>query len=121
MELDFTRLNEISQRPPSNGVQGEDASVPETAYKGSEMGSETTRESLELQRKKTRYNDMLEVYKEYQVNKKLSNQLQTDIRRGIQEGESTDELFLKAIKVIGLMTGESHYYDITRKQLQENR
>lgn len=117
MELDFTRLKEISQIPPSNEAQGEDTSTKDTASKGSDMA----RESLELQRKKARYNDMLEVYKEYQANKKLANQIQTDIRKGIQEGESMDELFLKAIKVIGLMTGERHYYEMTRKQLQENR
>lgn len=117
MELDFTRLKEISQRPPSNETQGETTSIKETASKGSDMA----RESLELQRKKARYNDMLEVYKEYEANKKIANQLQTDIRRGIQGGESMDELFLKAIKVIGLMTGERHYYEMTRKQLQKNR
>lgn len=117
MELDFTRLKEISQIPPSNEAQVENTSTKYTASKGSDK----PRESLELQRKKARYNDMLEVYKEYQANKKIANQLQTDIRRGIQGGESMDELFLKAIKVIGLMTGERHYYEMTRKQLQENR
>lgn len=117
MELDFTRLKEISQRPPSNDDKGESTNQQKTTSKGSDMA----RESLELQRKKARYNDMLEVYKEYQANKKLANQIQTDIRKGIQEGESMDELFLKAIKVIGLMTGERHYYEMIRKQLQENR
>ncbi len=59
----------------------------------------------------------LAVYKEYQQNIKLSEQLQTEILKGAEQKEDIKILFLKAIKAISLMTGNNYFYSQLEKHI----
>lgn len=62
-------------------------------------------EAVKLERERS-----LAICKEYQQNIKTSGQLQTDILKGAQAGESIYSLFLKACKAVSLMTSNSLFY-----------
>lgn len=61
-----------------------------------------------------------EIYKEYQKNIMLSSQIQTEILKGLKAGEDIKPLFLKAIKVISLMTSNSVYYNQVEKAINNS-
>ena len=131
MELDFSKLNKIAfsefsdappEKPPSTMppeqflTQGE---YKDTTERGNAVEWHT--EGLgALQRKadqnRAEKEQTLEVYRTYQENTKQSGQLQTEILKGVQRGESIYTLFLKACKAISLMTSNPYFYT----QLQED-
>ena len=85
------------------------------------LAREHEREEAELQHSR-------EIYKTYQENTKISEQLQTSILRGVHEGEDIYTLFLKAAKAISLMVNNNTFYNqveadtltIYGKGLQQN-
>lgn len=50
-----------------------------------------------------------EIYRDYQANIRRSEQLQTEIFKGLKAGEDIYSLFLKAAEAIGAMTGNSGF------------
>ena len=50
------------------------------------------------------------VYAEHQNNKKKAGNLRTDILKGLQQGENSYILLLKAMECISIMTGDSAFY-----------
>lgn len=65
---------------------------------------------LNTQREREAEERSLEVYRTYQENIKTSSQLQTDILKGVRAGEDVYSLFLKAAKVVSLMTSNTVFY-----------
>lgn len=65
---------------------------------------------LDAQREREDHRRSLEVYRRYQENTKTSEQLQSEILKGIKAGEDVYSLFLKAAKAISLMTSNSLFY-----------
>jgi hypothetical protein len=118
MELDFTRLNSlafIAPKKPSETLKGEgeyktpiEAKKPlETLTEGLEGINKLQREA---DRKKQDIDRSLAICREYQQNIKTSSQLQTEILKGVRAGEDIYSLFLKAVKVISLMTSNTVFY-----------
>lgn len=58
-----------------------------------------------------------EVYKTYQENIRKVGQLDTEILKGLQNGENIAILFLKAVKAMTLCTGNKAEYDIIESTL----
>jgi len=52
------------------------------------------------------------VWQAYQEAIKKAGQLTGEITKGIQSGEKTEDLLLKAIECISLMTGDKIFYEI---------
>jgi len=65
---------------------------------------------LDRQREREDHQRSLEAYRAYQENTKRSEQLQSEILKGIKAGEDVYSLFLKAAKAIALMTSNSLFY-----------
>lgn len=120
MELNLDRLNNLrftdfqekqpSTTPTEPLLEGEE-------YKTAEQEHALKRqiEGLgSLQRKanqnKAKADRTLEVYRAYQENIKRSEQLQTDILKGVQAGENIYSLFLKAVQAISCMTSNTVFY-----------
>ncbi len=57
------------------------------------------------------------VYKAYQENILKAGTLQSEILKGIQQGENTAVLLLKALEVISCMTGETVTYQVAKDTL----
>ena len=69
----------------------------------------------ELQKKADRNREEIErskeAYRKYQENTKTSEQLQTELLKGVRTGENVYSLFLKAAKCISCMTANTAFYD----------
>ena len=59
------------------------------------------------------------VYRAYQENILKAGTLQSEILKGIQQGESTAVLLLKALEVISCMTGETVTYQVAGAEVQK--
>ena len=121
MELNLDRLNglrfvDFQEKQPSKTPTEELLGTEE--YKTSAEQENALKRQLEglqgLQRKadqnKAEIDRNLEVYRTYQENIKRSEQLQSEILKGIKAGEDVYSLFLKAAKAISLMTSNSVFY-----------
>ena len=73
---------------------------------------------LKASKEKEAYDRSVEVYKTYQKNVKTSSELQTEILKGLKNGEDVYNLFLKAAKCISLMTANGVFYDQVKGDLQ---
>lgn len=73
-------------------------------------GQQAKKLYLEAQREREDHQRSLEAYRAYQENTKRSEQLQSEILKGIKAGEDVYSLFLKAAKAISLMTSNTVFY-----------
>lgn len=73
-------------------------------------GQQAKKLYLDTQREREDHQRSLEAYRAYQENTKRSEQLQSEILKGIKAGEDVYSLFLKAAKAISLMTSNSLFY-----------
>lgn len=73
-------------------------------------GQQAKKLYLDAQREREDHQRSLEAYRAYQENTKRSEQLQSEILKGIKAGEDVYSLFLKAAKAISLMTSNSVFY-----------
>ena len=60
----------------------------------------------------------LEMYSSYQANIRTAGAIESDITKGLQQGQPLAVLFLQAMKAISLMTGDSFTYQNTVELLQ---
>lgn len=111
MDLDFSGLDKISKKP-----SGIDASKGLTV----EYPKEKQKVSAKLQQqsdfKRANLEDSAKILKEYQENKRVSNQLTTDLIKGTQQGKDIYGMFLKAIDVISKLTNDAELL----KQVESN-
>ena len=73
--------------------------------------------ALEQEAQRTAQAQAIEVYKEHQENIRKVGQLNTEILKGIHNGENLAILFLKAVKAMTLCTGNKAEYDIIESTL----
>lgn len=57
------------------------------------------------------YKVNVDIYKEYQKNIAISNEIQAEILDGLKSGELEGVLLLKACKIISLMTSNNSFYE----------
>lgn len=81
--------------------------------------SAQTRKPLEFEQayQRAMQEQAKEVYKEHQENIRKVGQLDTEILKGLQNGENLAILFLKAVKAMTLCTGNKAEYDIIESTL----
>lgn len=119
MELDLTRLTslaikeqikapEIAQKQPEEQKQYKPTPEIKEGLQGFLEGKNSI---LKLQRKADQSEAEKERTKRAEIQKReniqQSNQLQTDILKGLKAGESVYSLFLKASKALSLITGNT--------------
>ena len=124
MELDFSKLDKLSFmdfvekepfKTPSEPI------IEQEEYKAPLIDKNALQEQLDslqgipiLQRKadanEAEKERAREAYREYQNNIKVSSQLQTDILKGVKQGENIYSLFLKVVQAISLMTSNKVFY-----------
>ena len=82
---------------------GEKEKRSETKYEGVGSVQKLQRDVDARQAEKERN---LQIYREYQENKRRAGHLKVEILKGLKAGEDINTLFLKACEAIGLMTSE---------------
>ena len=116
MGLDFTKLTAITlttaqgdfSEPLKNEINSAQQQSPSAGLTANNNGVQ--RLQREADNRKAEADKTAEIYKTYQNNIMTSNQLQTEIIKGVKQGESVYTLFLKAAKAISLMTSNSFFY-----------
>ena len=111
MKLDFSKLNKLSiqnitkippEKPATEIVGDLEGIIP--------LQRQAEANKAELERSRV-------VYAEYQSNIKASSQLQTEILKGLKQGEDIHTLFLKAVQAISLMTSNKLFYTQSKETL----
>lgn len=121
MELDFTALRNLTDKPPErprtafNGTDDINSpsdvkaqnTAPQRATEGKEQAGQLTNlynlEQAEHERS-------LAIYRDYQSNIKTSGELRTQLLKGARAGEPPVLLLLKAVECISLMTSDKLFY-----------
>lgn len=116
MEIDFSRIDSIGkpQKPASEPKEVNHSKPLKTDKTPLEGKIEPHTQAL--QRKADNRHKQLEdsarVLKEYQKNKRLTNELVTEITKGLQQGIDIYDLFLKAVEALALTTNN---HDLTAR------
>ena len=125
MELDLSRLNSLAfvvidenkqatkqpQKQPKAEGEYKTTITPQKPTEGNLEGIDGIRIlQKQANRNKAEQDRIQEIYRQHQENSIKSNQLQTEILKGVRAGESVYSLFLKASKAISLMTGNTAFY-----------
>ena len=106
MELDFTGLSDLeNQKAPEPKQQ---RSMPAAGTADLQRTADTVRSTIETAEG---------VLARYQNATMEAGSLRNDILKGVRSGEGIYSLFLKAVKVIALTTGNSLYYDQIEQDL----
>ena len=106
--IDFTALDSLS--PESNPTQPPKTSEPlESAFSSTPALDKIKEERAQLR----------EAYKDYQEKIKTSSDYRIMINKGVKSGEPIESLFLRAVKCIELMTGDTTVYTGAKKALVE--
>lgn len=122
MELDFSKIDSL-------GSPQKPASKPEKANHSKPLKTDKTPlegkiepHTKSLQRKADNRHKQLEdsarVLKEYQHNKRLTNELVAELTKGLQQGVDIYELFLKAIEALALTTNEPDLMARSKEAIQ---
>lgn len=125
MELDLSRLNSLAfvvidenkqatkqpQKQPEAEGEYKTTINPQKPTEGNLEGIDGIRIlQKQANRNKAEQDRIQEIYRQHQENSIKSNQLQTEILKGVRAGESVYSLFLKASQAISLMTGNTAFY-----------
>lgn len=116
MDLDFSKIDSLGspQKPASEPKEVNHSKTLKTAKTPLEGKIEPHTQAL--QRKADNRHKQLEdsarVLKEYQKNKRLTNELVTEITKGLQQGIDIYDLFLKAVEALALTTNN---HDLTAR------
>lgn len=115
MDMESAKYNNTADQKPTETAfeyqQYKSLSEAENATQGQINGLQSNRENSDAKMQESA------VYREYQKNIKLSGQLRTEITKGVKQGEDIASLFLKAVKVISLMTSNDMYYNQIRDEI----
>nr|WP_012477140.1 hypothetical protein [Streptococcus thermophilus]ABC55706.1 hypothetical protein [Streptococcus thermophilus] len=122
MDLDFSKIDSIgSPQKPASEPKEVNHSKPLKTDKTPVEGK-IEPHTQALQRKADNRHKQLEdsarVLKEYQQSKKLTNELVTEITKGLQQGIDIYDLFLKAIEALALATNDTALHKRTRDNLK---
>ena len=116
MELDFSKIDSLGspQKPASEPKEVNHSKPLKTAKKPAEGKIEPQAQALQRKadNRQKQIEDSARVLKEYQKNKRLTNELVTEITKGVQQGIDICDLFLKAIEALALTTNN---HDLTAR------
>ncbi len=125
--LDFSGLfgdnkqrSKMPVQPLSEGETYKHTSPEENGSTGLSEGLAGVRVNKLIKRAESERDMRLEaqrICKEHQKNTAQSQQVQAEILKGLKAGESVHSLFLKAAKVISIMTNNDLFYDQVDKDL----
>ena len=107
MSLDFTGLESIKGNTKTNHMISEGQAQIKIAAE------------RKLEKQAEYIKGCREVYKKYQDARKISQCLQWEIMKGVNNSEDIKELFLKATETISLLTGTKSFYTQIEKQIKE--
>lgn len=111
MDLDFSGLDKISKKPNDiDTTKGFTVEYPKNKPKAN------TKLQQQSDFKRANLEDSAKILKDYQENKRASNQLTTAILKGTQEGNDIYDMFLKAVDVISKLTNDTELL----KQVESN-
>lgn len=119
MSLDFSALDRLTA---ATGAQNESLEAlhpneEKNATQGEFTALDAKRHYIKLEADQYRAEKTAAMYREYQENIKRSEQLRAEITKGIQAGEDTHALLLKAIEAIGRMTGDKVFFEANKENL----
>lgn len=103
MELDFTPIYSAKAKSSANAPRDK----PTVSREMQNLSNEN----------RTKLEEAAQARTEYQKNILISDGLRCEINKGLKTGEDIYPLFLKAVKSISLMTGDTTFYDIVKKDL----
>ena len=120
MDLDFSKIDSLgSPQKPANEFKATDnTNTPKTTKKPAEGKPEAQNLQRKADGRKKQLEDSARVLKEYQTNKRLTNELVAEITKGIQQGADIHGLFLKAVEALALTTNDTLLYDNARQNLK---
>lgn len=122
MELDFSKIDNLGnpQKPASEPKEVNHSKTLKTAKKPTEGKKEPQAQALQRKAndRKKQLEDSAGILKEYQKNKRLTNELVAEITKGIQKGADIHGLFLKAVEALALTTNDTLLYDNARQNLK---
>lgn len=122
MELDLSALEFIAKNgdpqkkdrsdSPHNdfSAQGEYKSTTEREKPAEGQKTGLNKLQREADQNRSEKELAFSVYKEYQHNKIVTAQLQTELLKGTRDGEDITELYLKAVKTISLLIHNELFY-----------
>lgn len=116
MELDFSKIDSLgSPQKPASEPKEVNHSKPLKTDK-TPLEGKIEPHTQALQRKADNRHKQLEdsarILKEYQHNKRITNELVTEITKGLQQGIDIYDLFLKAVEALALTTNN---HDLTAR------
>ena len=126
MELDFNILESIGSTPPQEVEQPtirkaqiiKPATEEPEQYSISYKPAKAARKSNSVQRKLDEKAEYRQALMEIAANIRESETLRTEILKGVQQGEELYTLLEKAVKCIGLMTGDGVFAPQVLKEMQ---
>lgn len=122
MELDFSKLDSLGspQKPASEPKEKNHSKHPKTAKTPAEGKREPQAQALQRKadNRRKQLEDSAGILKEYQNNKRLTNELVAEITKGLQQGADIHGLFLKAVEALALTTNDPLLYDNARQDLK---
>lgn len=122
MELDFSKIDSLgSPQKPSIAPKEANHSKPLKTDK-TPLEGKIEPQAQSLQRKadnrQKQIEDSARVLKEYQKNKRLTNELVTEITKGVQQGADIYDLFLKAVEALAYATNDKALHKRIRDNLK---
>ena len=139
MELDFSKLNNIEKtftESPINDFKdeghikplAENKTAPESNIKpvsgidildNIKTQKEPPKKYLTIEKEKRERDNARQVYADHQENILKSSSLRSEINKDIYEAADPYIILLKAIKCIGLMTGDALFYTSNKDKLKD--
>lgn len=122
MELDFSKLDSLRspQKPASEPKEVKHSKPLKTAKKPAEGKIEPRTQALQRKadNRQKQLEDSARILKEYQNNKRLTNELVAEITKGLQQGADIYDLFLKAVEALAYATNDKALHKRIRDNLK---
>ncbi len=122
MELDFSKIDSLGspQKPTSKPKEVNHSKHLKTDKTPLEGKIEPHTQALQRKadNRSKQLEDSARILKEYQNNKRLTNELVAEITKGLQQGIDIYDLFLKAIEALALATNDTALYKRTIDNLK---
>lgn len=122
MDLDFSKIDSLGspQTPASEPKEVKHSKPLKTAKKAAEGKIEPRTQALQRKadNRQKQLEDSARILKEYQNNKRLTNELVAEITKGLQQGADIYDLFLKAVEALAYATNDKALHKRIRDNLK---
>lgn len=119
MDLDFSKIDSLGspQKPASEPKEVNHSKTLKTPLEG-KIEPHTQALQRKADNRHKQLEDSARILKEYQKNKRLTNELVTEITKGVQQGADIYDLFLKAIEALALTTNDHDLMARSKEAIQ---